>query len=191
VFPSHTIDYASEDSFIRLKVPKLIDLGNFKMVADLRLYVPTSTWQQQGGEIVAPQLRFVPTYVIPNSRLTVGSILYYQQTFRNSRVDSMDTYAKNYWSNEIYAGPNISYQVAPTVALTALYEFDTVRVTGDNSLAFMTDTRSGNGYTDFEPGVSWDITPSINLTPFLNMYPGSDFGFDTTSICLWLSIKIL
>jgi hypothetical protein len=191
VYPSHTVGYAFEDSYVHLQVPKLIDQGNFKVMSDLRLYAPTSALSQSNGMVAGSQIRFVPTYNIPHSRFTVGAYLYDQYTFHNSQVDTVDAFAKNAWNNEIYAGPNVAYQLTPTVALTCLYEMDAVNVYGSGAFSYTSDTHSFNGYTDLEPGASWDITPSVNLSPFLNMYPGSNFSLDTTSINLWLSVKLL
>lgn len=191
IFPTHQVDYGWEDSFVRIQAPKLIDRGAFNMVGDLRAYFPTSNWQQNNGENVSIQTRVVPSWVIPNSRFTLAMVLYHQWTSHSSKVDQVDAYAKNAWDSEIYAGPNISYQMTPTLALTALYEVDAVQLANTPFGTYISDTRSGNGYTDFEPGLSWDVTPNINISPFLNMYPGSDFSLDTTSINVWFSFKLI
>lgn len=181
-----------EDAYLRLMAPKLIDKGAFTAVGDLRFYVPTSHLSRMNGEETAIMTRFVPSYTPTGSRWTYGTIFYHTWYLRDARVDSVDAYATNAWSSEFYAGPNVSYQMTPTVALSALYEFDAVRLSNANGFFnYTSDTHSSNGFTDFEPGVSWDITPNINLNPFLNMYPGSNFSLDTTNINVVLGIKLL
>jgi hypothetical protein len=191
VFPTHQVDYGFEDSYLRLQAPKLINHGNFNMVGDLRVYLPTAAYQQANGEIFGIQTRVVPSWIIPNSRFTLAAIIYHQWTNHSSKVDSVDSYAKNAFDSEFYFGPNVSYQLTPTVALTALYEFDAVQLANTPFGTYVSDTHSFNGYTDFEPGVSWDVTPNVNISPFLNMYPGSNMSLDTTSINVWFSFKLI
>jgi hypothetical protein len=68
---------------------------------------------------------------------------------------------------------------------------DAVRLTGDQFFHNISDTHSNNGYTDLEPGVRWSVTSNIDITPFLNMYPGANFSLDTTSLNVWLALKVL
>ena len=177
--------------------PKLINKGQFTAIGDLRFYVPTSHFSRMNGEETAVMTRFVPSYTPTGSRFTFGTIFYHTWYIRDARVDAENApgntpFNNNAWASEFYAGPNMQYQITPTLAFSALYEFDAVRVSNSPGLLnYTSDTHSGNGYTDFEPGVSWDITPNINLNPFLNMYPGSNFSLDTTNINVILGIKLL
>jgi hypothetical protein len=190
--PKSNIGTLWEDSYVRLMAPKLIDKGEFTAVGDLRFYLPTSHLSRMNGEETAIMTRFVPSYTPTGSRFTYGTIFYHTWYVRDGRVDSVDAFATNAWSSEFYAGPNVSYQLTPTVSLSALYEFDAVRLSNANGLLnYTSDTHSSNGYTDFEPGVNWDITPNVSLNPFLNMYPGSNFSLDTTNINVVLGIKLL
>jgi hypothetical protein len=191
LFPTHQVDYGFEDSYVRLQAPKLVSYGAFNMVGDFRVYLPTAAYQQTNGEVFGIQTRIVPSYVVPNSRFTLAMVLYHQWTSHSDKVDNVDAYAKNAWDSEIYAGPNISYQMTPTLALTALYEFDAVQLANTPFGTYISNTTSLNGYTDFEPGVSWDVTPNVNISPFLNMYPGSNLSLDTTSINVWFSFKLI
>jgi hypothetical protein len=174
-----------------LQAPKLVSHGDFNMLGDLRVYLPTAKYQQTNGEVFGIQTRVVPSYVIPNSRWTLAAIFYHQWTFHSDKVDEVDPYAKNAFDSEIYAGPNVSYQLTPTLAFTALYEFDAVQLANTPVGTYISDTHSFNGYTDFEPGLSWDVTPNVNISPFLNMYPGSNMSLDTTSINVWFSFKLI
>jgi hypothetical protein len=191
LFPTHQVDYGFEDSYLRLQAPKLVNRGDFNMLGDFRVYLPTAQYQQNNGEVFGIQTRVVPSYVIPNSRWTLAMVLYHQWTFHSSKVDEVDAYAKNAYDSEIYAGPNVSYQLTPTLAFTALYEFDAVQLANTPVGTYISDTHSSNGYTDFEPGLSWDVTPNVNISPFLNMYPGSNMSLDTTSINVWFSFKLI
>jgi hypothetical protein len=191
LFPTHQVDYGFEDSYLRLQSPKLINNGAFNMVGDLRVYLPTAAYQQANGEVFGIQTRIVPSYVVPNSRFTLAMVLFHQWTDHSDKVDTVDSYAKNAWDSEVYLGPNISYQMTPTLALTALYEFDAVQLANTPMGTYVSNTTSGNGYTDFEPGLSWDVTPNVNISPFLNMYPGSNLSLDTTSINVWFSFKLI
>jgi len=189
--PKNNNDTLWEDAYLRLLAPKMINKGNFTAIGDLRFYVPTSHLSRENGLMTGITTRFVPTYTPTGSRLTFGTIFYHTLYIHDARVDSVNATATNAWSSEFYAGPNIAYQLTPTVSLTALYEFDAVRMANASGLLnYTSDTHTGNGYTDFEPGVNWDITSNIYVNPFLNMYPGSDFSLDTTNINVIFGMKL-
>jgi hypothetical protein len=189
--PLQQQDYKWKDSYVHLFSPQWIGRGNVSVTADFRVYAPLAAASRRTGEIVGLQTRFVPSYQVPGSRFTFGLILYQQFTARDGRSDTINAFTANATTSELYAGPNVSYQLSPTVALTCLYEMDAVRLTGDPFFHYISDTHSNNGYTDLEPALHWNVTSNIDLTPFLNLYPGSNFSLDTTSFNLWLALKVL
>jgi hypothetical protein len=190
--PKNGNDTLWEDAYLRLMAPKLINKGNLTAVGDLRFYVPTSHLSRENGLMTGITTRFVPSYTPTGSRFTFGTIFSHTWYVHDGRVDSVNPTATTAWSSEFYVGPNLSYQISPKVALTALYEFDAVRMANASGLLnYTSDTHTANGYTDFEPGVNVDITPNIYINPFLNMYPGSDFSLDTTNINIIFGMKLL
>jgi hypothetical protein len=186
-------DYRWADSYLRLMAPKLVDRGNFSMIGDIRLYAPLARGPRLNGEGMSVMTHFVPNYNFPGTKWSINANLYHQWYARTDRTapDFATAFAKNEWTSEIYIGPSINYQLTPTVALSVLYEFDSVHVANDDFFSYYSDSSSSNGYTDLEPGISWDITPNVNLNPFLNLYPGSKFNLETANVNVVLGVKFL
>lgn len=82
---------------------------------------------------------------------------------------------------EVYLAPEAIYQVLPTLALTLLYEMGASHQFGDD-LDFFT-----NDGTDLQPGVSWDVTPNINVNPYLNIHTGGKVTLASTSVGMFFS----
>jgi hypothetical protein len=96
-----------------------------------------------------------------------------------------------------YAGPNVNYQVTPTVSVGILAEFEAERYMGTATgytpgpLGFTSDNGANPTPLDIEPNLSWDITPTVNFNPYINMYPGGNFGLATSSIGFFFGAKLL
>lgn len=86
---------------------------------------------------------------------------------------------------DFYFAPYLAYQLRPSLALTVMYEVMASHVLYDDAWRF---TQEG---TDLEPGVSWDITPNFNLSPYLHFFPGGRISWETTSIGMLLSWKLI
>lgn len=186
-------NYNIDDSYIHITAPKLIDKGNFTMLGALRVYFPSSQYSRSVGQSVSFTTRIVPNYNVPNSRFSVG-IIAWNQYYTNQAWGANNNAAIE---DDAYVGPNINYQLFPTISVGVLAEFEAERYRG-------TPTAYSTGFTgftpdnpvnptpfDIEPNVSWDITPTINFNPFLNMYPGANFGFATASVGFYFGAKLL
>jgi hypothetical protein len=189
VYPSEVNrDYFIDDSYVRIMNPKLVNRGNFNMSGDLRFYLPTSQGSRTVGQSISVVTQFIPSYSFENSRWSVGAIMRQQSYTHYSWVNSsaMDT--------DAYFGPNVNYQISPTVSVGVLYEMEAVHYQGTAAFAFTTQNYSNPGLmtpTDIEPNLSWDITPRVNFNPFLNLYPGGKFNLETTSVGFFFGAKLI
>jgi hypothetical protein len=86
---------------------------------------------------------------------------------------------------EMYAIPNVDYQISDTLVANVGFEMDARHSVGQP----LNVLDSAGTYLDV--GVSWDITPNLNINPFIDMKPTRRFALDTTTFNAVLSLKLL
>ena len=79
---------------------------------------------------------------------------------------------------ELYLGPNVNYQISPTLLVTLLYEMRGSHTFGDKF------GKLNSGGTDLQPGLTWDVTPHLMLNPYLNLLTGGKVNLSTTTFGL-------
>ncbi|HAR42337.1 MAG TPA: hypothetical protein DCS07_06850 [Bdellovibrionales bacterium] len=169
--------WATYDPYLKMSHERIVQMGNFKLYADLRFHVPVSESSREAHLQGGLQSVQVATYDAPDSRWTFN-------LYGSARTNFFGK--KGYGSDlELYLGPNVVYQLAPTVGLTLLYEMSGSHRYGDKPGILRNDG------TDLEPGVTWDVTPRLNVNPYLNFYPGNRLAWDTTSVGMLLNWKLL
>lgn len=87
----------------------------------------------------------------------------------------------------VYLGPSINYQILPNLGVSVVYEMGAQTERQDSMLNFY---NGGAGATDLEPSLSWDVTPTFNLSPYLDIKTGQRIALDTTSYNLLLTWKL-
>lgn len=171
------------DPYLRLVNVHLLQSGNFNLLGDLRYHIPVSKGTKPGQVLSRDQDLLggvetfqVATYQFDNSPFSIG-------TYASARVN---LYGSQGFGNdmEFYLGPNVTYQVTPSLAFVLLYEANAAHVYKDKSFSFV------NEGTDLEPGISWNITPRLNVNPYLNLYP-SNLTLRSTSMGMTLSFQLL
>jgi hypothetical protein len=181
-------DATMMDPAIRFGKDNWIKTGPWQLYADLRAYLPVSTASQNAKQDV--QLRSFQnlTYEVKGTRWTLGaygSLRYYVYSdpdTLNPQTDLLSFSPKQ--RVRAYVGPNVNYQVSPSLSIFVLGEAEGVQNTG-NSFWNWND----NGM-DIEPGVMWNITPKLMINPFINVYPTSPNVAKTTYIGanIWISV---
>lgn len=167
-----------QDPYLRISNSKLLTIGNFNHYADIRLapgVTPVSTNANRLGFVVT---KHVSTYSIPESKFTVGLTTIAQVNVYSQEKSGQ----KNF---EVYAGPNVEYQALPNLAIGLLYE-----LAAHNARNKGLGNWNSDG-TDLEPYLSWDITPSINFNPWLDIKTGNRIALDTTSFGAAFTWKLL
>lgn len=165
------------DPYLRLAMADIINSGGWNYYVDTRFHLPISDVSKEADLLVGLQNFQVLTFTPSDSRLTLGTYGSARLNLFGSRGTGSDL--------ELYFGPNLSYRLTPTVAATVLYEMSISHAYGDEAFSFIND---GN---DVQPGISWDITPSINFNPYLTIYTGSETDLKSTSIGMTLSWLLL
>jgi hypothetical protein len=170
------------DPYLRLTNAKLINSGNFNVLGDVRLGLPVGDESAETTKIGFISARQLTTYQI--KRLTLGV-----ETLQEQRLYSNNAQAIAKGGQRglyLYAGPMASYQLTPTLAATALYEMEAAHAMGDSAILSASKTS-----TDLEVGLSWDVTPAVNLSPTIMMYPGNRLATDTSTVNAYLTWKLL
>ena len=162
-----------DDPFLKLAHSSLISYGNWNLYADARIHFPVSRLSRENQQVLGLQSVQVLTYDVENSRWTLG--LYGAERYNSIRVQ--EGRGNDF---EFYVAPNVSYQLHPRVALTLLYEIRSSHGFGDRALLLQNDEM------DIEPGVSWDVTPSLMINPYLHI-PTKGTGLAATSVGMLLN----
>ena len=168
-----------QDPYIKLGHSSLISKGGFNLAADIRAAAPVSVASQTGNLITYLRSKQIASYQLPQSRFSItNTTSVYQYIYS-------DTTGGKSLLNDLYEGLSLDYKVSSKITVGVLYEMDAVRSAGTS---FWNYTNAG---TDLEPNLSWDITPSINFNPFLDIKTGGKIKADTTQVGFNLSVKLL
>jgi hypothetical protein len=149
----------------------------FNIYSDVRWNFGVTDASRQADMIGGAENFNYVSWEIANSRFTTALRIKERYNFYGKRGAGTDV--------ELYLAPEVRYQLTPTVALTGLYEMQASHQFGD-SVSYFT-----NDGTDFEPGVSWDIVPSLTVNPYLNIQTGGKVSAASTSVGMFLNWAIL
>ena len=84
----------------------------------------------------------------------------------------------------MYWAATVGYQFSPNFAAVLYYEMFPYHRVGAPWSTWANDP------ADIAPGVSWDITKTVNLTPQLLLYPSS-LSLKTMGTIIYLSAKLI
>jgi hypothetical protein len=165
------------DPFVRISHNSLVHQGNFNLYSDFQIHPGVSALSRQNDVLFGLQSVQVATYALENSRITLG-------TYASSRFNGYGK--KGYGNNwEFYLGPNVSYQLLPELTFTLLYEMRGSHSVGRRLMSF------NNEGTDLEPGLSWDVTPRLNVNPYLTIQTGGKVNLSSTAIGMMVNWNLM
>jgi hypothetical protein len=159
------------DPSIRLSHNSLLSSGSFNFYGDIRIFFPVTPISRDEDLLAGFQTFVFPS--IDSGKWTFAVWASAQSNFYGDAGRGNDL--------ELYLGPNASMQISDKLAVNLLFEMGASHVFGAPAWQLTSDG------TGLQPGVSWDITPNFNLSPFLNISITQAPGIDTTSIgaSLW------
>ncbi|MEO5969610.1 MAG: hypothetical protein ABIQ95_06755 [Bdellovibrionia bacterium] len=168
------------DPMLLVQKNNLINSGGFRLHGKVLVYLPLTAndtlRRNKLATAISPTL--TASYDVPNTPLTLaayGFVRGYVPT--GEEGDGALTY-------KLYFAPNLSYQLSKTVAATLWV--DLISASRFRGTPFLTGM--GTDTVDVQPGISWDITKSININPVLNIYP-SNPTLASTSIQAYVSAR--
>jgi hypothetical protein len=146
-------EFILRDPQLRVSHNSLVSTGGFNLYGDVRAVFPMSDASREQDIRFGLQVFTFPTWESGRWLFAVWA--------------SASTYIFGPQGSgndlELYFGPNVSYQVSPKVSLTLLYETGAAHSFGSPAFQLVNDGSA------IQPGVSWDILPTLNLSPFLNI----------------------
>jgi len=168
------------DPMLLIQKNNLINSGGFKLNGKVTFYLPLTTGDtlQRNKMATAISPTLMASYDVPNTQLTLAAFGFVRGYIPTGEAGNG---ALTY---RLYFAPNLSYQISKTVAATLWVDLlSAARFQGTSFLTGMaTDT------VDVQPGISWDITKSININPVLNIYP-SNPTLASTSVQAYISAR--
>lgn len=153
------------DSGVRIGHKQIIHTDTFNFSEDVRFLVALEDSHRAFDETFqVSTLQLINWQVSKN--ITLGFIGYHEVFFYGNSVPSFSPTDPNAPLDvELYVAPTFTYQLTKTLAATLYVEFYPVHVLGqkwDNWTTYP---------MDIAPGISWDVTPDINISPQLLFYP--------------------
>jgi hypothetical protein len=146
------------------------------MVADLRLFIPTTTASRNTTQLVtAIQSFHVTTYKFGTSRWSIRNYSSLRYNFLKEKSKGNDLL--------LYLAPNFDYRLSQSVAASLYYGINLSHKVKD-PFRWKTDRH----YVG--PGVNWNITPTVSLSPVLTFLPENP-RWATTTLSGFLVAKIL
>jgi hypothetical protein len=165
------------DPYVRVANNSIFSTDDFNLYGDLRVHMPVTDASRNQDMLSGIQTLAIATYIPPESRFTFA-------LFGSSRYNIFGSLGEGN-DLELYLGPNLSYQITPTLAFTTLYEMGASHRLGQQAFEL------NNDGTDLEPGFRWDVTPKLTVNPYLNIYTGNKVNLASTSLGMTLSWQLL
>jgi hypothetical protein len=173
------------DSGVRIGDKQIYHSEHLNFMADLRVMAPLRPSYRANDEQVDIQSLQVLSWDVPKTKWNLGVLGFHYYQLYGSGVPIKNPMMANAPRDlTMYIAPNATYQFAKTVGATLFVEFYPYHVLNRSWFEFASDPM------DIAPGISWDITPTINVNPQLLMYPAR-FSFNTLSPLVYITAKIL
>ncbi|MBI3535439.1 MAG: hypothetical protein HY072_08170 [Deltaproteobacteria bacterium] len=175
LLPVREHDFTMKDPYLKLKHTKLVNIGNFNLYADLRL-VPGVTTASRTKNLVGSVIsKQVASYDIPDTKFCISSTTVVVASFYSG-------YAVGKPDLIVDVSPNVSYSLLPNLTVDLSYALETAHVRGA--------TFSNQDIT-LDPGITWDITPTVQFQPYLDFKLNKRVALDTTTVGFFFTAKLL
>jgi hypothetical protein len=153
--PVASSPFEAGDPYLKIGHNELVSVGNFSMSGDVRISAPMSKDLQHYHLITSVASEQISRFTIPASRFAFKIISFIQKNFHAGTGNPNEF--------EAHLTPAIELLAIPTLSLILAAEISYSRRVHPE-LGFMHHDGSS-----LQPGVSWDITPEINFSPYLDL----------------------
>jgi hypothetical protein len=168
---------ALQDPFVKVSHLALWREGGWNLYGDLRTHFGMTPASRNSDLLFALQSVQGLSYEIPETAWVLG-------VYGSEKSNVFGKQGVGY-DLELYVAPHIHYSVSPAVMLSLLYEIRLSHVFGDR---FGELTAQG---TDLEPGVTWNLSPSLMVNPYLTVNTSQKLNLSTTTFGLMLNWNLL
>jgi hypothetical protein len=158
---------------------KLLDeTSDWALDMDARLYLPIGDVAAAQDVITGFRTSQNLRFKIPGSRWTVGSSSFVRAWVYGNSGHGF----RNDW--EIYFSPNANYRINGSVLATLWVDVLQLGYAHNTSRGF------SNLPLDIQPGIKWEITPRVNINPYINIIPQS-LSLESTSLGMVMNAVVL
>ncbi len=149
-----------------------------------RVYAPLSDGSKASKNISRVSIWLNPTMKLGKSRFSISALNYARYWIQSK--DFHPVTSSPLTRMDFYTGPSLNYDINDKTQAFLYYEAEiTYNTLGQSELNYA-PTKS---MTDLEPGVSFQATKAVSITPFLNWYTNQELK--TTSVNLNAAIKLM
>ncbi len=164
------------DTELKLSNSKLAQLGEIGFTGEVKAIIPTGEKSREVGRIGGIGVKSIASYEFPKSRWSLSlEVSAKAQTY--SEIHNSKDFS-------VYAGPSVNYQILPNLSAGLLYELNAAH-RQEESFGL-----SSTG-TDLEPNFSWDITPRVNFSGYVDLKTSDRIMLNNSELGLLLTLKVL
>ncbi|MFZ9595474.1 MAG: hypothetical protein ACO3A2_05290 [Bdellovibrionia bacterium] len=175
--PYSNTKVALQDPFVKVSDSSLWREGGWNLYGDLRTHFGMTPSSRESDLLFALQSVQGLSYEFAETGWVLG-------VYGSEKSNVFGKYGVGY-DLELYVAPHIHYAVSPTLMLSLLYEVRLSHLFGD-PVGELT-----SGGTDLEPGVTWNLSPSLMLNPYLTLNTTGKLSLSTTTFGLMLNWNLL
>lgn len=166
------------DPFIRLSHSRLINTDHFNLYGDFRVHFGVSSTSRQNDYLTGFQTFQALSYIPGDDGSVILSL------YGSARYNVFGKQGRGS-DVELYLAPHLTAEIIPSLSFTLLYEMQAIHLFGAR-----VGTLDNDG-TDLQLGLAWEISPLLNMNPYINLYPGSSISLESSSFGMTLSWKMI
>lgn len=166
------------DPFIRLSHSRLINTDHFNLYGDFRVHFGVSSTSRQNDYLTGFQTFQALSYIPGDDGSVILSL------YGSARYNVFGKQGRGS-DVELYLAPHLTVEIVPSLAFTLLYEMQAIHLFGAR-----VGTLDNDG-TDLQLGLACEITPELNINPYINLYPGGMMNLESSSFGMTLSWKMI
>ncbi len=171
--------FVLEEPYLYLKRGKVIDSGGLTLSLQANLYGAMSNASRNENDVGALRLVENFGYDIPGSRFSLGFYMYqHGYLIYEATTGSRQDYRAVFY-------PSVSYKITPTIAGSLAYANKVKHSVGDAQF------KTNNSVSIIEPGMSFDLAPTVNLSPWVDFSVNHPVTADRTVVGLTFSWTLL
>lgn len=159
VFHWHPVtdhEFELADPYAKAAHAQLLNSGYFNLAADLRMSAPISEESRENGLITSLASEQVSTLEVGKSGFILTLTTFLQRNFHKPGESDVDDL-------EFHFKPAVGYRLLPNLLANIVYERKMAH-TRDQDL-----TQVHNKGNVIQPGVAWDITKTLNFSPYVDV----------------------
>lgn len=173
-------------SFVRLNFGKFYKSDKFTWNGDLRYY-PGVTDDLKGTPLyLRTGQNFMYSVSDKVTLAAYNTVRYYKRT--DSAYEKAFAKGQDLFNWRLTASPTIEYQARDNLNLSVSYNMDVIH---NSTESFGPRFWNDNNFTYTELGAVWNITPTIEFNPYVDVFTSNNANFNTSQLGANLTFTLL